>query len=56
MTVRAPEKTRNARRRELFDAQDAIDGKRDDLIAGIEKQLAQRRTLNPIFVLRWRLT
>ena len=52
-SIKALEKTRNAKRRELFDAQDAIDGKRDDLIAGIEQQLAQRRSVQVLFEIRW---
>jgi hypothetical protein len=44
---------RNRKRRELFEAQDAIDTKRDELIKGIEKQLKQRYTLRPLFVVRW---
>ena len=47
---------RNRQRRELFDAQDAIDAQRDELIGGIEKQLGQRHTLEPVFAFRWRLT
>lgn len=47
---------RNRKRRELFDAQDAIDAQRDELIGRIEKQLRQRHTLRPVFVFRWRLT
>jgi hypothetical protein len=33
------ERRRNGKRRELFDAQDAIDQQREDLIVKIEKQL-----------------
>jgi len=42
-------------RRELFDAQDAIDAPRGELIGRIEKQLRQRHTLKPLFAFRWRL-
>jgi adenine-specific DNA-methyltransferase len=49
------ETTRNRMRRELFDAQDAIDSQRDELIGRIEKQLHQRHTLKPLFEFRWRL-
>jgi adenine-specific DNA-methyltransferase len=46
---------RRERRRSLFDAQDEIDAKRDELIAGIEAKLVQRAELMPLFTLRWRL-
>ena len=51
--IKALEKTRNTKRRELFDAQDAIDERRESLIAGIEKQLKQRRGVEPVFCVRW---
>jgi len=42
-------------RRELFNAQDAIDGQRDELIKRIEGQLHQRHAVKTIFLFRWRL-
>lgn len=50
------EAERNRKRRELFDAQDAIDSQRDELIGRIEKQLRRRHTLKPVFMFRWSLT
>ncbi len=41
------------KRRELYDAQDAIDRDRDELIAKIEKQLSTEQTLHPLFTVRW---
>jgi adenine-specific DNA-methyltransferase len=55
-SIKALEATRNRKRRELFDAQDAIDSQRDELIARIEKQLQQRHSSKPVFTFRWRLT
>ena len=49
------EGTRNRKRRELFDAQDAIDSQRDELIRRIEKQLHHRHMVKPVFAFRWRL-
>lgn len=49
------EGTRAAKRRDLFDAQDAIAARRDEMIAGIERQLEQRNTLQRIFTIRWAL-
>jgi adenine-specific DNA-methyltransferase len=51
--IKALEKTRNIKRRELFDAQDAIDAQREELIANIEKQLKQRRSVQTLFCIRW---
>ncbi len=53
--IKALERTRNTRRRELFDAQDAIDAQREELIANIEKQLKQRRSVRTLFCVRWAL-
>ena len=52
-TIKALEKTRNTKRRELFDAQDAIDVQREELILNIEKQLKQRRSVQTLFCIRW---
>lgn len=52
-TIKALEKTRNTKRRELFDAQDAIDAQRKELIENIEKQLKQRRSVQVLFSIRW---
>lgn len=47
------ESERNRKRRELYDAQDAIDRQRDDLIHNIEKQLNMRQRVAPVFLIRW---
>jgi adenine-specific DNA-methyltransferase len=49
------EKARATKRRELFDAQDAIDGQRDRLITDIEKQLKQRVDVEHCFQIRWKI-
>ena len=51
--IKALERTRNHKRRELFDAQDAIDVQREELIANIEKQLVQERSQLVLFTIRW---
>ena len=53
--VKSLESKRNQRRRDLYDAQDAIDGERDTLISGIEKQLKQQHAVKSLFTIRWRL-
>ena len=54
-TLKSLEGERNRKRRELFDAQDAIDGQRDELIERIEGQLHQTHAVKTIFLFRWRL-
>jgi hypothetical protein len=51
--IKSLEKMRNNKRRELFDAQDAIDAQREELIENIEKQLKQRRSVQTLFAIRW---
>jgi len=52
---KALEQKRNKKRRELFDAQDQIDERRNELIEGIERQLRAVHTTELIFTIRWRL-
>ena len=54
-TLKSLEGERSRKRRELFDAQDAIDGQRDELIKRIEGQLHQTHAVKTIFLFRWRL-
>ncbi len=49
------EQQRNHKRRDLFEAQDQIDAKREELIGGIERQLAAKQEDQPLFVVRWTL-
>ena len=53
--VKALETQRNQQRRSLFDAQDEVDRQRDELIAQIESQLAQKSNLQCLFKIRWHL-
>jgi superfamily II DNA or RNA helicase len=53
--LRDLERRRNGMRRELFDAQDAIDQQREELIGKIEKQLRHTGTVQPLFAIRWAL-
>ena len=53
--LRDIERRRNSKRRELFDAQDAIDQQREELIGKIEKQLKHSSETQPLFTIRWRL-
>lgn len=53
--IRSLESTRKDQRKRLFDAQDEIDSRRDELIASIEVQLDQKKTISHVFTIRWRL-
>jgi len=49
------ESERNRKRRELYEAQDAIDERRDELIGKIEKQLGMNQRSETLFRFRWQL-
>ncbi len=53
--VRTLESQRNGKRRALFDAQDEIDRRREQLINEIENKIPQKDSLQVLFSLRWRL-
>jgi len=54
--IKAFEGQRNQKRRTLFDAQDQVDRRRDELIGQIEGKLNQRATDSLLFKFRWSLT
>jgi superfamily II DNA/RNA helicase len=47
------ERQQRRQRQEIFNAEDEIMGKRDELIESLEKQLAQRIETEPLFTIRW---
>ena len=51
--IKSLEAERGKRRRALFDAQDEIDQRRDQLIAEIEGKLQQRVSTQQLFTIRW---
>ena len=53
--IKALESQRNAKRRTLFDAQDEIDRRREQLIADIEGKLQQQVSQTKLFSIRWSL-
>jgi adenine-specific DNA-methyltransferase len=53
--IKELEGRRNRRRRDLFERQDAIEAEREQLIAGIERQLQLSTEIEPLFVLRFTL-
>lgn len=53
--VKSLEALRNAKRRNLFDAQDDIEKQRAELITQIEAKLGQKTNLQLLFTVRWAL-
>ncbi len=53
--IKALEAERNKHRRRLFDAQDEIDRRREQLIAEIEGKLQQQVSIEPLLSIRWAL-
>lgn len=53
--IKALESQRNSKRRALFDAQDEVDQRREQLIGDIEGKLRQTVTDTKVFTIRWRL-
>ena len=54
--VRDLEEKRKRMRRDLYEQQDQIDGRRDQLIAGMERQLKQEHVVGVVFGVRWNLS
>lgn len=53
--IKAIEAQRNQKRKSLFDAQDAVDKQREELITQIEGKLNQNSRTENLFHLKWRL-
>jgi ERCC4-related helicase len=53
--VRELERSRNQKRRSLFEAQDEVDMRRDNIIEEMEQQLEQKSELERLFTIRWRV-
>ena len=51
--IKTLEAQRNQKRRSLFDAQDRVDGQRDELIRAIEGKLSQSVKAERLFAIRW---
>ncbi len=49
------ESARNKKRRELFEMQDKIEAKREELIERIQSQMKQTHELQPLFAFEWTL-
>ncbi len=53
--VKALERQQRRQRQEIFDVEDAIEAKRDALIAALDRRLNQSSHSVPLFRVRWRL-
>ena len=53
--IKELEKKRNEKRKHLFEAQDQIDDKKDDVLSNIEERLAQRIVEKEVFTIEWEL-
>ncbi|HWY70321.1 MAG TPA: SNF2-related protein [Terriglobales bacterium] len=51
--IRELEKQMRRQRQRIFDVEDEITARRDGLIAGLEKRLSQRTTVEPLFTVRF---
>ncbi len=54
-TIKEMEKKRNEMRKKLYEAQDEVDVRKEDLIARVEVHLKQKTKLELLFTLRWRV-
>ncbi|WP_179374410.1 SNF2-related protein [Winogradskyella wichelsiae] len=53
--IKELEKKRNEKRKHLFEAQDQIDDKKDDVLSNIEERLSQRIVEQELFTIEWEL-
>ena len=51
--VKKLETERKEKRKRLFDAEDEIDDRRDDLISDTEKRLAVEESETELFIVKW---
>ncbi len=49
------ESQRNSKRKTLFDAQDEVDHKREELISEIEGKLSMKSSVQNLFLIEWRV-
>ncbi len=53
--IKEMEKKRNEMRKKLYEAQDEVELKKEQLIDRVETQLRQKSSVEPLFVVRWRV-
>jgi hypothetical protein len=54
-SIKEMEKRRNEMRKKLYDAQDDVDKRKEELIARVEVQLNQKSYTEPIFIISWHI-
>ena len=54
-TIKDMEKKRNEMRKRLFEAQDEVETRKEQLIDRVETQLKQKSRLEPLFTVRWQV-
>ena len=54
-TIKEMEKTRNEMRKKLYDAQDDVEKRKEDLLARVEARLRQKTEMKELFTIRWRV-
>ena len=55
LQIKEMERKQRKQRQQIFDVEDAIIEKRDKLVAGLEKRMSQRTSVEPLFVVRWKV-
>lgn len=53
--IKDSEKKRNEMRKQLYEAQDQVDLKKDHLLRTIEKQMNQNKTIKSLFSIKWKI-
>jgi hypothetical protein len=53
--IRELEKLQRRQRQEIFEVEDEIIEKRDELIAALEQKLKQKTDIQELFTIRWRV-
>lgn len=51
--IQALEKKKRRQRQQIFDVEDAITSKRDELVERLERRMQQRSSVEPLFTVRW---
>ena len=54
-TLKQLERQQRRQRQEIFDVEDQIEARRDELIAALEQQMHQRSSSHQLFRIRWQL-
>lgn len=53
--IKALERQQRRQRQAIFDVEDEIEQRRDDLIEALERRMRQKSTTHHIFIIRWKL-